>query len=74
MRGSSPRSARETRLVCADDDPYCPGGAAAVYGEPLGLPVDLIPGGGHLNTDAGYGPWPGVEAWVRGAASTVTGR
>ncbi len=67
-------SALQTRLVCADDDPYCPGGAAAVYGEPLGLPVDIIPRGGHLNTDAGYGAWPGVEAWVRGTASSVTGR
>jgi uncharacterized protein len=66
-------AARETRLVCADDDPYCPGGAAAVYGA-LGIPVDLLPGGAHLNTDAGYGPWPGVEAWVRGAAPTVQAR
>jgi predicted alpha/beta hydrolase family esterase len=64
-------AAAETRLVCADDDPYCPGGAAAIYGEPLGLPVDLIRGGQHLNTDAGYGPWPAVEAWVRGTGSSV---
>jgi predicted alpha/beta hydrolase family esterase len=64
-------SASEVRLVCADDDPYCPGGAAAIYGEPLGLPIDLVSGGGHLNTDAGYGPWPGVEAWVRGTARAV---
>lgn len=58
----------ETRLVCADDDPYCPEGAALLYGDPLLLPTDVIPGGGHLNTDAGYGPWPAVEAWARGEA------
>ena len=52
-----------SRLVCADDDPYCPEGAAALYGEPLGVPVDLMPGGGHLNEEAGHGPWPAVEAW-----------
>lgn len=59
-------AAAETRLVCSDDDPYCPGGAARVWGEPLGLHVDLVPGGGHLNVDAGYGPWPELEAWCLG--------
>lgn len=53
----------EARVVCSDDDPYCPEGAAALYGEPLGVPVDVLPGRGHLNPDAGYGPWPAVEAW-----------
>jgi len=59
----------ETRLVCADDDPYCPEGAATLYGEPLLLPADVIGGGGHLNADAGFGPWPAVEAWARGGAA-----
>ena len=54
------------RLVCGDNDPYCPEGAQHVYGV-LGIPVDVIPGGAQLNPDAGYGPWPAVEAWcVRG--------
>ena len=56
----------EARLVCADDDPYCPRGAATVYGEPLGVPVDLLPGRGHLNPEAGLGPWPAVERWALG--------
>jgi|SRR5215218_7026524 len=59
-----------SRLVCAADDPYCPGGAAARYD--WGVPVDEIPGGGHLNADAGLGPWPEVEAWCLGQASAVT--
>ena len=50
------------RLVCGDDDPYCPEGADTVYGA-LAIPVDVIPGGGHLNPEAGYGPWPAAEAW-----------
>jgi predicted alpha/beta hydrolase family esterase len=58
-----PRLTAGARLVCSDNDPYCPEGAATLYGEPLGIPVDVIPGGGHLNPDAGYGPWPEVEAW-----------
>jgi predicted alpha/beta hydrolase family esterase len=61
-------AANETALVCADDDPYCPEGAATRYGEPLALPTEIVPGGGHLNTDAGFGPWPDLEAWCRGGA------
>lgn len=58
-------AAAATRLVCSDDDPYCPGaGAAARWGRPLALPTDVLPGAGHLNVEAGYGPWPWMEAWV----------
>lgn len=63
----------ETRLVCSDDDPYCPEGGIRAYAERLACPVDLIAGGGHLNPDAGYGPWPAVEAWVRGERADVVG-
>jgi len=60
------RAARLTRMACAPaGDPYCPRGAVEVYGG-LGLPADLIPGGAHLNADAGYGPWPAVEQWALG--------
>jgi predicted alpha/beta hydrolase family esterase len=58
-----PALSEGARLVCADDDPYCPEGADSLYGAPLGIPVDVIPGGGHLNPESGYGPWPAVEAW-----------
>ena len=57
-------AAGETRIVCSDNDPYNPGGAVATFAKPLGIPADLIPGGGHLNLDAGYGPWPAVERWA----------
>src|SRR3954462_2979278 len=63
------RAAGHTRLVCADDDPYCPGrGAAEHWGRPLELAVDLLPGAGHINPEAGFGPWPEMEAWVGGEA------
>jgi uncharacterized protein len=51
------------RLVCSDNDQYCPEGAASLYAEALDVAVDVIPGKGHLNPEAGYGPWPAVEAW-----------
>jgi predicted alpha/beta hydrolase family esterase len=59
-------AARATRMLCSDADPYCPAGAAARFGDPLGLDYQVVPGGGHLNTDAGYGPWPEVEEWALG--------
>jgi predicted alpha/beta hydrolase family esterase len=62
------RAAGETLVVCSDDDPYCPPGAVATYAEPLGIPAHVIGGAGHINTDAGYGEWPEVEAWALGEA------
>jgi predicted alpha/beta hydrolase family esterase len=59
-------AAKTTRMLCSDADPYCPAGAVAVFGEPLELDYDVIAGGGHLNPDAGFGPWPEVEAWALG--------
>jgi predicted alpha/beta hydrolase family esterase len=59
-----PPLAAGARLVCADDDPYCPEDAREVYARPLGIDADLIPGGGHLNPDSGYGPWPAAEDWA----------
>ena len=52
-----------TVLVCADNDPYCPEGAATEYGRTLKLPTTLIPGAGHINVEAGFGPWPAVLDW-----------
>ena len=67
-----PRSARalpstsRTRpvLVCTDADPWCAEGAAATYGGALDVDVHLVPGGGHLALEDGYGPWPAVERWA----------
>jgi uncharacterized protein len=58
------------RLVCSDNDPYCPEGAATLYAGP----ADLLPGQGHINPDAGYGAWPAVEAWARDGAVPLTER
>jgi hypothetical protein len=30
----------------------------------LQVDLDVIPGGAHLNTEAGYGPWPAALDWV----------
>jgi predicted alpha/beta hydrolase family esterase len=65
--GAVPENAR---VVCSDSDPYCPEGAVALYGGP----ADVLPGQGHINPDAGYGPWPAVEAWARDGTVPLTAR
>jgi uncharacterized protein len=57
------------RLVCSDNDPYCPEGAANLY---PGFATDLLEGAGHINPDAGYGAWPAVEAWARQGTAPLT--
>ncbi|GAB2868729.1 hypothetical protein GCM10022221_82150 [Actinocorallia aurea] len=51
------------RLAASDADPYCLGGALELFGRPLELDADLLPGAGHLDLGAGYGRWPSVLEW-----------
>ncbi|MGI8665535.1 MAG: RBBP9/YdeN family alpha/beta hydrolase [Jatrophihabitans sp.] len=57
------KAADGTVLVGADDDPYCPGGVAQVYGASLKMATTTIAGAGSLTTGSGYGPWPAVLDW-----------
>ncbi|HEV7207065.1 MAG TPA: alpha/beta hydrolase [Jatrophihabitans sp.] len=59
------RGADGTVLVAGSDDPYLPNGIAAEYGLPLKMATTVVPDGGHLNTESGYGPWPAVLDWCR---------
>lgn len=52
-----------TVLVGGSDDPHCPEGLAEAYGRPLKMATTIVPGGGHLNVAAGFGPWPAVLSW-----------
>ncbi|WP_406177734.1 alpha/beta hydrolase [Streptomyces sp. NBC_00996] len=63
-----------TRLVAGDDDPYCPEGARTVYGDPLGVPTEIIPAAAHLDLDAGYGSWPAVLDWCLYDSARIIGR
>jgi len=56
-------AADASRLACSDNDPYCSEGASEHYGRPLSCEIDVIPGGGHIALDDGYGPWPSALAW-----------
>ncbi|SDY56586.1 RBBP9/YdeN family alpha/beta hydrolase [Herbiconiux ginsengi] len=50
-------------LLSSIGDPYLPEGAETRYGLPLGLATVEVPGGGHLNQAAGFGPWPEMLQW-----------
>jgi len=70
-RDAISNAAATTRLVCSDADPYCRDGAQIHWGMPLGLEADVLVGAGHVNSDAGFGPWPEVEEWALGRRATL---
>jgi predicted alpha/beta hydrolase family esterase len=57
------RAADGTVLIGSDDDPYTPEGIAAAYGSPLKIATTIVPGGGHINVESGYGECPAVLDW-----------
>jgi predicted alpha/beta hydrolase family esterase len=60
-------AAARTLLVCSTNDPWCPPATSRRIAETIGVPLDWVENAGHINTDAGYGPWPAAEAWALGA-------
>lgn len=56
-------AAEGTVLVGGNDDPHCPEGIAAAYGVPLKMATTVVEGGGHFNTESGYGEWPAMLSW-----------
>lgn len=47
-----------------EGDPYSPAGVRADYAIDDGIPVEPVPGGGHLTPDSGFGPWPRILEWT----------
>lgn len=68
------RAGVSTRLVVGEGDPYCALDQAKLMAEALRIEIDVIVGGGHLNVDAGYGPWSAVLKWVRSDRTPLTPR
>lgn len=65
-------AATTPRLVCSDNDPYCPEGAAEVYGRPLDCDVDLLTGAGHVAIADGYGSWSSALDWCLDPTTRLT--
>ncbi|MGW1678012.1 RBBP9/YdeN family alpha/beta hydrolase [Saccharopolyspora sp. NPDC002376] len=58
------RAAGITRLVVGTGDPYLSMYQAHGLAESLQVEMDVILDGEHLDTDAGYGPWPAILRWT----------
>ncbi len=56
----------ETRVFEGEGDEYSPGGLRAEFDVDPGVPVELVPGGGHLIPATGFGPWPRMLEWALG--------
>ena len=48
-------------VVASDDDPYCSLARARAFAQAWKADLEVIPGGGHINGESGFGPWP--EGW-----------
>jgi hypothetical protein len=59
---------RAGRPVCfhGDDDPVVPLACGREVAGALGAPLEVVRGGGHLNTAAGFLEFPALLAWIRG--------
>ena len=58
--------AGDVLFVASDNDPWCPFAESARMGSVLGVKVERLPGRGHINPQAGFGPWPDMISWVLG--------
>lgn len=56
--------ATRTLLVGSDDDDYTSAEEFAEIAGTLGVRSQIIPGAGHINAAAGYGPWPFALEWL----------
>ena len=65
----APGGAREAVVVAGDDDEWRPLGPVDTWEARVDAPVVVIPRGGHLNPDSGYGAWPAALAWALGASA-----
>jgi hypothetical protein len=69
LRGFAPvprlRLPFPSRVVASSDDPYLTLDEAKTFAESWGSAFSDVGPCGHLNTAAGFGPWPRGEAFLR---------
>jgi uncharacterized protein len=65
----APLAAR-TLIVGSDNDDYASSEELQDVARQMGVGYHLVPGAGHINVAAGYGPWPFALEWVRRVGGT----
>jgi len=56
-------------LVGSDNDDFTSADELREIADSIGIGCQVIPGAGHVNTAAGYGPWPFVLEWLAGVGA-----
>ena len=67
--GSAP--ADDAVVVAGDDDPWLPLGLVDTWESRVEAALHVVPRGGHLTPDSGYGDWPAVLDWALGAGGAA---
>jgi predicted alpha/beta hydrolase family esterase len=52
------------RVIASDDDPYADLARSRQIAADWGAELTVLHRAGHINVDAGYGPWPEGRAWI----------
>ncbi len=60
------RKGRACRCWAGDDDPYVPLARSREMADHLGVELETVPGGGHLNTETGFNAFPQLRDAVLG--------
>ena len=58
-----------TLIVGSDNDDYASSEELQAVADRMGVGYQLLPGAGHINVAAGYGPWPFALDWLRGVGA-----
>ncbi|TMV72094.1 hypothetical protein FGG78_29765 [Thioclava sp. BHET1] len=70
--GIRARMGKAARCWAADDDPYVPLARSQALAEQLRLPLDIVPGGGHLSDETGFTRFPALCDAIRAARQGLT--
>jgi|CXWL01.1.fsa_nt_gi predicted alpha/beta hydrolase family esterase len=63
------RHATTRLIVISTNDPYCPLHDAKELETLWNAPIQVLDQAGHINVDAGYGPWPWAKDWLLSSES-----
>ena len=58
--------AKETLLITSTDDQYMTVNEARELQTSLGVPMEVLKDGGHINADSGFGEWPWILKKIKG--------
>jgi predicted alpha/beta hydrolase family esterase len=67
----SQHCAKQTLMICSDNDPYMDLDESKKLAKRLGAPLKVLENAGHINSDSGFGPWPWVLDYICGLDEAV---